>query len=126
MAIYPEAHPKATEESFPVRNLGSDPNRACVLPALLRTQRVWAIFFLRLPSALVPHVFMDLRTFVSDKKSKIPVFSRLRIFEARIPGCHMQCSRSRLVYPRLALARPSLVACFSRQNSQGPLNATLL
>jgi hypothetical protein len=53
MAIYPEAQPKATEESFPVRNLGSDPNRACVLPALLRTQRVCAIFFLRLPSALV-------------------------------------------------------------------------
>jgi hypothetical protein len=44
-----------------------------------------------------PHVFMDLRTLVSDKKSKIPVFSRLRIFAARIPGWHMQCSRSRLI-----------------------------
>jgi hypothetical protein len=53
MAIYLEAHPKATEESFPARNLGADPNRACVLPALLRTQRVCAIFFLRLPSSLV-------------------------------------------------------------------------
>ena len=53
MAIYLEAHPKATEESFPARNLGSDPNRACVLPALLRTLRVCTIFFPRLPSSLV-------------------------------------------------------------------------
>ena len=53
MAIYPEARAKATEESFPARNLGSDPDRACVLTALLRAQRVCAIFFLRLPSSLV-------------------------------------------------------------------------
>jgi len=30
-------------------------------------------------------------------KSKIPVFSRLRIFEAKIPGWHLQRSRSRLI-----------------------------
>jgi hypothetical protein len=36
---------KPPKKVSPERNLGSDPNRACRLPALLRTQRVCAILF---------------------------------------------------------------------------------
>jgi hypothetical protein len=43
------------------------------------------------------HVFMDVETFVSGEKSKIPVFSRLRIFEAKIPAWPTQRSGSRLI-----------------------------
>ncbi len=79
------------------------------------------------------HVFMGLETFVSDKKSKVPVFSRLRLFAAQIPGWPMQRSRSRLI---TSLPRSSRL-CETRRsatnlgcvpfpsNSQEPLNETL-
>ncbi len=46
---------------------------------------------------LSPHVFMDLETFVSGKKSKVLIFNRLHMFEAKYRGWHRQRSRSQLI-----------------------------
>jgi hypothetical protein len=45
MAIYPEAHPKATEESFPARILGSDRNRVLCPPRFFADWSVSALSF---------------------------------------------------------------------------------
>jgi hypothetical protein len=74
-----------------------------------------------------------LRDICVDKKSKIPVFSRLRIFEAKIPGGISSAPAPASLHPYLVSSR----LCETRRsatnfgcvpfpsNSQEPLNETL-